>query len=380
MCLLSCFSYTNILMSRYQTVETDEKEKKEKSKKARIRELIKKEEELVTKFVLLEKQHQIIIKSKKEMIVEWAKILEELSTLGYYQWPIHTICNYMCHVVQQRGYSISTPYVIEVLESKYKDPDLSYAGTVSAEVRVATINTEREIIKVPELIEHNVTYSQMSPDELRNVITRYDEIGKKTEKDKKTAIKNAEFRGIPVPKESTPDTISTDKETEKQTTMSKALRKMHGRMNTFTDSIKELAVKVEEFPPDYDKGVQDEISDVIDIFCDQIIEPFNSFLQPLKDEKWSQSWPKWWKTQILNLNHGKHAAATMSAGMSHLGQKRSLTREQCGDVQEKAYNEAIKFSRAVQMFMHLNEYHEKFIQPRIMDRKIRMSSKLSESA
>ena len=86
-------------MTRYQSVETEtEKEKQERLKKARIKALVKKEEELVSQFVLLEKQHQIILKNKKQVITEWAAVLEELANLKYYQWPVHTISNYISHV------------------------------------------------------------------------------------------------------------------------------------------------------------------------------------------------------------------------------------------------------------------------------------------
>ena len=219
----------------------------------------------------------------------------------------------------------------------------------------------------------------MTADELKVAYVEYRVNIKKAETNKKSLEKHAESRGIVLPKDQMPDTMGTQKDDPRVTVMSKALHKMQERMQIFTNSIEELEKKVKEFPPEYDKGVQEEIASVIDIFCDQIIDPFNSFLQPLKDEKWSQSWPKWWKTQILNIDHGKHAA-TMSSGISHSGQRRGLTREQVGDRAIKSYEEAIKFSRAVQLFLHLNEYHAKFIEPRILDRKIKMSDKLSNSA
>jgi hypothetical protein len=364
---------------------------KRKNKSDRLKELIKKEAELLDQFVNLENQTNIIFKTKKQIIQEWAKVLGEQNDLGYFRYPKHTICNYICQVVKENGYGMSSSWIMECLDTEYKNPESSMSGAMGAQARYSkTVWNESESnpivnpdvpTKMPTFIEHNVPLSQLTKEELINAGLSLREIQKKVEKDVKAYKKHCEFFNIKLPEEDKPDVISTEKPNSKQTVIWKSLTKFHKKLETFTDSVEELANKTYEYPPtEYDDKFQEEIAEVIDKFSDELVDPLTEFIQPLKDEKWTQSWIKWWRTQILNINHGKHAAGTMSAEKSHKGERRGLTREQTGDRAEKSYEVAIKMTRAIPILMHLCDIHSKFVQPRILDRKIKMHDKLSDSA
>lgn len=360
-----------------------------KKKNDRLRELIKREEELLAQFTSIEDQTVILSKTKKEIILEWASVLEELQTLGHYKYPVHTICNYLCHLVKERGYGMSTSWIMECLDSKFKDPESSSSGAMGAQARYSkTVWKEANPIinpdtptKVPSFVEHNVPLSQLNKEELINTGLSLREIQKQVEKDVKAFRKHCEFFGIKLPEEEKVSVISTEKPDAHKTVIWQSLVKFHKKLQTFTDSVEELTNKTFEYPPDtYDHKMQEEIAEIIDTFTDNLVDPLNEFITPLKDEKYTQSWIKWWKSQILNINHGKHAAGTMSAELSHKGERRGITREEIGDREEKCYEMAIKMTRAIPLLAHLCDMHGSFVQPRILDRKIRMKSKLSDSA
>jgi hypothetical protein len=109
------------------------------------------------------------------------------------------------------------------------------------------------------------------------------------------------------------------------------------------------------------------------------------FHRPYADKKFSSSYVKWFRTEILNNQHGKHAAAVMSKVTSYLGEERELTREQVGDKLTDLYKKMIRFAGALELQRWFVEdlpevWHERLQVPCIADRKIRVGPILSESA
>jgi hypothetical protein len=107
--------------------------------------------------------------------------------------------------------------------------------------------------------------------------------------------------------------------------------------------------------------------------------------RPFADKKFSASYVKWFRTEILNNQHGKHAAAVMSKVMSYLDEERELTREQVGDKLTDLYKKLVRFCGAMEMQRFIIEdlpeqWHEKMMVPCIADRKIRVGPILSESS
>ena len=172
---------------------------------------------------------------------------------------------------------------------------------------------------------------------------------------------------------------STDKPVERVTPFYTAIDDSIHSLNKLVNTLEQLKEKVRQFPPTEDDEAQ-LYATGYSMFMTELVDGINEFIKPIKDEKWTQSWPEWFKTALLEVNHGKHAAAKMSAALSYKGVLRPLTREQVGDLRDRVFEQALEFVQMVAMFDLMTDYHNKHIRPRILDRKIRLSPKLSDNA
>jgi len=158
-------------------------------------------------------------------------------------------------------------------------------------------------------------------------------------------------------------TISTEKPDPKKT-------KLYHAIIEHADAWKAVADKIYEFPP-----LEED-----DMMLAQAINTATELLDPYSDEKWRKDWLQWFKIQLDNVYHGKHAAAVMNYTISHKGQKRSLTREQVGDKYEETFKMAKKVLENMPVYSAMFKHFTKSQEPRRSHRSIDLSDILSEKS
>ncbi len=151
-------------------------------------------------------------------------------------------------------------------------------------------------------------------------------------------------------------------------------------------SCRDISEKIEYYPPETqkeDKMLADGIASWRTLF-----QWVNEHLRPYADLKFSQSYPDWWQTELLNKDFGKHAAAVKSKVATLSGGYRGMTREQVGDkipdLAEKALNFKGLLDIANKAFTLMQttmpEWRKRRLDPSVGTRKENVSPKLSESA
>lgn len=112
--------------------------------------------------------------------------------------------------------------------------------------------------------------------------------------------------------------VTTDMPDPKETDAYYAFKEVLPIVNTFQKTHEEICKKLFLLPPE-ERRVP-EMVQAIKEYAEMLrgmVEPINEFLAPLKDLKFATSKPRWWKTVIKYVEHGKHAAAVMEPILSH---------------------------------------------------------------
>lgn len=159
------------------------------------------------------------------------------------------------------------------------------------------------------------------------------------------------------------DVISTPLEESENNEFANALIKIG---NNFID-IGQTAQKVKLSPED-----AKAYSEATKIWLE--ILNSSSDLKNTKDTK------QWIETMKIYEDFGKHAAAVKAGVVTINGVKRPLTREQVGDKVQEVFDAAIKILDMDHLLKTLSEYRQKYVEPRVAQRKVDLHSKLSERA
>jgi hypothetical protein len=315
-----------------------------------------------------------LYKRKGDIILEWAECLEELYELGIYTKPVSTICQTIVGELQAMGLHLAIRNAYRVLPDKYKDAVKVNAASANDYSGLGPDPFDFSIPSTPLApVQSAEEWASLSSDEKQQDTERavdqwhrLEDLAREARKRADIKVKRCEAEGIPlaVTEQETSKPESTEKPDPAETDLSKAI-------DHLIQVFESVGEKVIEFPPANKQDARRYAKAVYD---------FASIFEPICDEKYSKSWPDWWKIQYDNIKHGKHAAATMNYSISHKGEKRPLTREQVGDRFEVAYQKLVDFEAAVPIVFELADYYRKWQEPRRADRKIRVAPKLSEKA
>ena len=78
---------------------------------------------------------------------------------------------------------------------------------------------------------------------------------------------------------------------------------------------------------------------------------------------------------------GKHGAAVKSSARAAItGQERALTREQVGDKKEQVFEQAIEILNSEYFLEVMEDWHDKYVEPYVAQRKVNLHDTLSEKA
>lgn len=322
-----------------------------------------------------------VYESKKESLLEWARQIEALIEAGELPIDVKEIASYIRQRLRELNVDISDQWITRTLDSKYKR---AYPE------RDATSGISKEPNEVPR--EYQKPVAVMKNEEVRQALDYFDEQAKelsrrKTEYNEKVQelIEAAHTRGIAIDRVERSVTS-----TRKEPGASKSVEKWQ----ELEAVVGGLGQKLYDFPP---KGDDDER---IALAIDKLV----LFLRPMQDEKWTKSLVEWFKVQIENIAYGKHAAGSRQASITLMGDKRNMTREQVGDrfdeimqmactitgeeipdesdgeAQEDILKKAIAKAAAHPQVNVLAEWHKKYVEPRIAQRKVDKHDDFSEAA
>lgn len=315
-----------------------------------------------------------LYRRKGEIILEWAECLEELYELGIYTKPLSTICQTIVGELEAMGLHLAVRHAYRVLPDKYKDAVRMNAASANDSTDESLDVFDFSVTTPLAPVQSAEEWAKLSNDEKQQDAEhaveqwhRLEDLAREARKRADIKVKRCEAEGIPLAvteQDATSKPESTEKPDPAETDLSEAI----GHLIQVFESVRE---KVIEFPPANKQDARRYAKAVYD---------FASIFEPICDEKYSKSWPDWWKIQYDNVRYGKHAAATMNYSISHKGEKRPLTREQVGDRFEVAYQKLVDFEAAVPIVFELADYYRKWQEPRRADRKIRVAPKLSEKA
>lgn len=319
---------------------------------------------------------------KSELIRGWAQCLEELHDVPTDNIAI-TIVTELVRLDCKRG----VKYAYEVLDSKYKRDykrDLSGIGNEEEEkVGIPTFETQafvnlpKEIISLntapPEDLQENEEFLASRIKELKRRQQEYSDAMRQRHIARQNQ-KEAEIESTPKPYDPVKGHFY------------KSMEGLADDLQEASDTCRDIAEKIEYYPP---KNEEDDkkLAEGVEAWR-SLFQWFNEHLRPYADLKFSQSYPDWWHTQLLNKWYGKHAAAVKSKIATLSGGFRGLTREQVGDKSHDLAEKALHFKGLLELsnkaFELLQEglptYHKERVAPSVATRKENVGPKLSESA
>jgi hypothetical protein len=337
----------------------------------------------------------------QEILHDWSLVIEEQHVLGSYMKPVNTICSRIIQILKENNLDELTKYTYN-LPDRFKQLKYQHAGLFGAAYKNTPFKSADDVVqseldnyrelekeeyvknmlsserKFPVFLPANTPLDGMTKDEIRRRYELIKEAKSRLREEMSNLEESIKLNNIALVEEKLEEHISTDKPEARETEFSQAIGSTIFELNKLVSTLEQLKEKVYQFPPNDDDAAPYTIG--FNEFMSELIKGINRFIQPIKDEKWTNSWSNWFQTANLEYDHGKHAAGKMSAAPSHKGIMRPMTREIVGDSRDKVFNQALEFVKMVSMFDQLTDYHEKYIRPRILDRKIRLSPKLSEQA
>lgn len=143
--------------------------------------------------------------------------------------------------------------------------------------------------------------------------------------------------------------------------------------------------------------------DYLDLNPGQQLREMIMLLKPMADLKWTKSPLGWLKVELDNLRYGKCAAGSVHATTTISGHERKLTREQIGDKfdevmemacklvgipylpsdieeQERILERAIAKAESIEEVKVISRWHERYVEPRVAQRKVDLHDTLSDKA
>lgn len=337
----------------------------------------------------------------QDILLDWALVIEEEHVLGRYVKPVNTICSRIIHILKENGLDSLTKYVY-ALPEKFKQMKFANAGLFSSATRSTPFKTASDAVeseldnyrelekeeyiknmlsterKFPVYLPPNTPLEFLSNDEIRRRHELIKEAKSRLREEQSNLEEIIREKNVALIDHELVQHESIERPEARETVFYVAVSDSIKEMESFINTLEQLREKVLQFPPN-DTDAQ-KYADSYKLFVNELIRGLNEFIRPLKDLKWTQSWKPWWKTAILEIDHGKHASAKMSSTKTHKGELRCLTREQVGDSKERVFKQALAFCKMVETFDLLTEYHDRYIKPRVADRKIRLSGILSDKA
>lgn len=319
---------------------------------------------------------------KSDLIKGWAQCLEELHDV-----PTDSIANTIVSELVVLDCKRGVKYAYEVLDSKYKRDykrDLSGIGNEEEEkVGIPTIerqtyvNLPNEVISLstapPDDLRENQEFLSSQIKELKRREQEYSDAMRERHI-AKLGQKEAEIEGTPKPYDPVKGHFY-----DSCVGFAEDLREA-------SDTFQDISEKIEYYPP-ASESEDKKLADGIEAWR-TLVQWINEHSRPYADLKFSQSYPDWFATEVLNRDYGKHAAAVKSKIATLSGGFRGMTREQVGDkipdLADKALHMRGMFELANKAFELLQkdmpQWRKKRLDPAVGTRKENVGPKLSEAA
>lgn len=133
----------------------------------------------------------------------------------------------------------------------------------------------------------------------------------------------------------------------------------------------EVGRKAIQFPPNSQDAIR----------YAKAVRTYITILRPLTDLKFTKGTREWLNTTRKEDIMGKHGAAVKSSARAAItGEERALTREQVGDKKEQVLEQAIEILNSEYLLEALEDWHDRYVEPYIAQRKVDLHDTLSEKA
>lgn len=324
-----------------------------------------------------------LYQKKSELIKAWAMCLEELGEL-----EVNTICRVIIKELIDLDCKRGIAYVWEILDPKYKrDWKHDAAGVGNEEVDTKLGFPSFDAGKFLELPNEIISLETAPPEDLQeneDYLSKHVKEAKRRWQEYIDAMKRRRVARIGQ-KES--DVISTPQPYDiNHGHFYEAMVGLAEDCNDLSETCRDISEKIERYPPENEK--EDKLLANGAKAWRPLFQWINEHMRPYADLKFSQSYPDWFKTEELNRDYGKHAAAVMSKVSTLTGQYRALTREQTGDLVPKLAEKALNFKSVLEiankafqlMQKDMPHWHKRRVAPSIATRKEMVGPRLSESS
>ncbi len=298
--------------------------------------------------------------AESDRVRELAKHYEALIIAGILSIKVSDISAYIKNHAEELGLDISNRWIERVLDKKYKR-NYDTTDTESEHSRIATVAEIPPILQKPiatqdikelvEAVETGKGLKQLFKD-------REEEVDERT----KERIDELKKRGHDVSKYDR-DVIGTPWAKDEENEWADILTKIG---NAFV-SLGTAAKKVELSPEDAKHYAT-------------VGWTWYEILEHAEDVKHTKTMQGWLKTIRTYEDFGKHAAAVKEGITTISGVKRPLTREQVGDKAPEILDAAMRILDMEHLLAVIAEYHRKYVEPRIAERKVNLHDTLSERA
>lgn len=331
-----------------------------------------------------------VYRSKSQLINDWAQALESMGE------PVDTICSQIVHRLITLDLTSGVSLCYKLLPDKYKNSErseLTKAGFYKDSDNVE----DSTLYKPPPFTGIDIKHA--SVDKLQANEDYYRQLSREVRRRHTDYVQVMWERGIPIAEDVGDQTpVSTPKPyNPKQGHLWKAVQETAIEVKKLYDTYNQVADNIEEYPPRMDghervpecscEGCEAEdlrLSEGQNIWT-FYYAALREYLRPLADKKFAQSHMHWQRTEIMNSEHGKHAAAVLSKKTTYEGKTRALTREQVGDKQYDIFNKSIRFAASLELTNYLvttlpDRWRERIMGINIADRRNMVGPILSEGA
>jgi hypothetical protein len=329
---------------------------------------------------------------KSELFNSYCLCLENKHRLGTYPAPIDTICSYVIKRLTKLGCTRGARTAYRHIPQRFKNAEMSDLASIpnhdeGSLTNDSAFDLQNSVSAFLSLPKDVVSLATAPTEDIQENEEALGKLVKESKRRWQEYIDAMRQRGIARVGQKESDVEGTPRPYDP----------IHGyfynQMVGLADdtanlskSCRDISEKIEYYPPETqkeDRMLADGIASWRTLF-----QWVNEHLRPYADLKFSQSYPDWWQTELLNKDFGKHAAAVKSKVATLSGGYRGMTREQVGDKIPDLADKALNFKGLLEiankaftlMQTTMPAWRKRRLDPSVGTRKENVSPKLSESA
>lgn len=335
-----------------------------------------------------------VYRSKSHLINDWAATLEAMGDV-----PTDAICSTIVNRLIELQLTSGISWVYKSLPDKYKNTERSELTKLGNSLVIEDYSDLDNSTLYKPLPFQGIDLDHASHDKMQANEDHLRQLSREVRRRHNDYVQKMHERGIPIAEDSGDQSpISTPTPyTPKKGHLWKATTETAIEVKKLWDTYSQVTENIEAYPPRADgHETRDdcacETCEAEDLKLSEgmslwtfYFAALREYMRPLADKKFAQSHMHWQRTEIMNSEHGKHAAAVLSKKTTYEGKTRALTREQVGDKQYDIYSKSVRFAAVLELTNYLvvtlpDRWRERIMGINIADRRNMVGPILSEGA